>query len=91
MLAWEYPPLVEGRLARHVDRLTHALDRRHVSVQVLTRGVGGAGTDRRAAQVRSGGGGVRVERVEHESRPGELDLFMRWVPRLNDRLLQGAE
>ena len=44
ILSWEYPPVIEGGLARHVRKLAEALVRQGVSVDVLTRGVGdGAG------------------------------------------------
>jgi len=90
MLAWEYPPLIEGGLARHVGRLADALADQGVMVQVLTRAPSGvvAGWDIPPARFTSG---VRVERVEFEGCPRELDEFMRWVPRLNERLLQAAE
>jgi len=51
LLSWEYPPVIEGGLARHVRKLAEALVRRGVSVDVLTRdsgedtGVGGRGGD----------------------------------------------
>ena len=40
ILSWEYPPVIEGGLARHVRKLAEALVRQGVSVDVLTRGVG---------------------------------------------------
>jgi len=40
LLSWEYPPVIEGGLARHVRKLAEALVRRGVSVDVLTRGSG---------------------------------------------------
>ena len=40
LLSWEYPPVIEGGLARHVRKLAEALVRQGVSVDVLTRGVG---------------------------------------------------
>ncbi len=50
LLSWEYPPVIEGGLARHVCKLAEALVRQGVAVDVLTRGA----TDRSA---RNGGGG----------------------------------
>ena len=38
ILSWEYPPLIEGGLARHVRKLSEALVERDVEVHVLTRG-----------------------------------------------------
>jgi glycogen synthase len=40
LLSWEYPPVIEGGLARHVCKLAEALVRQGVSVDVLTRGAG---------------------------------------------------
>src|SRR5277367_2667322 len=39
ILSWEYPPVIEGGLARHVRKLAEALVRQGVGVDVLTRGV----------------------------------------------------
>ena len=36
LLSWEYPPVIEGGLARHVRKLAEALVRQGVSVDVLT-------------------------------------------------------
>ena len=38
MLSWEYPPLIEGGLARHVRKLSENLADLGVEVHVLTRG-----------------------------------------------------
>ena len=38
ILSWEYPPVIEGGLARHVRKLAEALVRQGVAVDVLTRG-----------------------------------------------------
>ena len=38
LLSWEYPPVIEGGLARHVCKLAEALVRQGVAVDVLTRG-----------------------------------------------------
>lgn len=38
ILSWEYPPLIEGGLARHVRKLSEALVERGIDVHVLTRG-----------------------------------------------------
>ncbi len=42
LLSWEYPPVIEGGLARHVRKLAEALVRQGVAVDVLTRGSGAA-------------------------------------------------
>jgi glycogen synthase len=54
LLTWEYPPVIEGGLARHVRKLAEALVRRGVSVDVLTRG---------PASVRAPDGGWRKARA----------------------------
>ena len=38
ILSWEYPPLIEGGLARHVRKLSEGLIEHGVEVHVLTRG-----------------------------------------------------
>ena len=38
ILSWEYPPLIEGGLARHVRKLAENLVCQDVDVHVLTRG-----------------------------------------------------
>jgi len=38
ILSWEYPPLIEGGLARHVRKLSEALVELGTEVHVLTRG-----------------------------------------------------
>jgi glycogen(starch) synthase len=38
ILSWEYPPLIEGGLARHVRKLSVELARSGTEVHVLTRG-----------------------------------------------------
>jgi glycogen(starch) synthase len=40
ILSWEYPPVIEGGLARHVRKLAEELVRQGVAVDVLTRGSG---------------------------------------------------
>ena len=50
ILSWEYPPLIEGGLARHVRKLSEALVGLGVEVHVLTRG----GEDAPAAETAAG-------------------------------------
>ena len=38
ILSWEYPPIVEGGLARHVRKLAEQLVAQGTEVHVLTRG-----------------------------------------------------
>ncbi len=82
ILSWEYPPVVEGGLARHVRKLSEALVRQGVEVHVLTRG-------ERARELRAG---VHVHRVPEPPLPRELDRFLAWVSAMNDdmRTVGGA-
>jgi glycogen(starch) synthase len=79
-LSWEYPPIIEGGLARHVCKLSEELVRQGVSVDVLTRG--GRGTS--AEEDRAG---VAVHRVSEPRWPRELDRFVAWVRRMNRDML----
>jgi glycogen(starch) synthase len=78
ILSWEYPPIVEGGLARHVRKLSEQLVRDGVEVHVLTRG--GGRLD--AEEVRHG---VIVHRVREPDFPrGDVDAFIAWVDHMND-------
>jgi glycogen synthase len=83
LLSWEYPPVIEGGLARHVRKLAEALVRRGVSVDVLTRG-SGEGPGEVSVQER---GGVTVYRVPEPGWPRDLDRFVAWVAQMNDDML----
>ncbi len=81
MLSWEYPPIVEGGLARHVRKLSEQLVHQGHDVHVLTRGGGhlGAVEDRH---------GVTVHRVREPDFPkDDLDAFIAWVEHMNDDML----
>ena len=85
ILSWEYPPLIEGGLARHVRKLSEALVERGTEVHVLTRG----GEESPAEET---AGGVQVHRVREPTRPAELNEFVAWVERMNsDMLAAGVE
>lgn len=85
ILSWEYPPLIEGGLARHVRKLSENLVTLGVDVHVLTRG----GED---AAERSELGGVTVHRVREPRRPRELGEFVAWIEHMNsDMLAAGVE
>src|SRR5258705_10263340 len=89
LLSWEYPPVIEGGLARHVRKLAEALVRQGVSVDVLTRGVGEAPS---AGQ--PGGeelAGVAVHRVREPSWPRDLHRFVAWVEQMNGDMLAAGE
>jgi glycogen synthase len=86
IMSWEYPPIIEGGLARHVRKLSEQLVRDGVEVHVLTRGGG-----RLAA--REDRHGVIVHRVREPDFPkDDLDAFISWVERMNDDMrAAGAE
>ncbi len=89
LLSWEYPPVIEGGLARHVRKLAEALVRQGVSVDVLTRGVG--------EQAQEGSplveelAGVSVHRVREPGWPRDLDRFVAWVEQMNGDMLAAGE
>jgi glycogen(starch) synthase len=85
ILSWEYPPLIEGGLARHVRKLAVNLVRQGVDVHVLTRG----GEESPAeAEVE----GVQVHRVREPRRPRDLSEFVAWIEHMNaDMLAAGVE
>jgi glycogen(starch) synthase len=84
VFSWEYPPVIEGGLARHVRKLSERLVAQGVEVHVLTREVpgGSAATEHRQ--------GVVVHRVAQPGFPRELDAFLRWVTRLNTTMTTRA-
>jgi glycogen(starch) synthase len=85
ILSWEYPPLIEGGLARHVRKLSEALVGLGVEVHVLTRGGEESPASERV-------GGVHVHRVREPSRPRDLAEFVTWVERMNaDMLAAGVD
>jgi glycogen(starch) synthase len=89
LLSWEYPPVIEGGLARHVRKLAEALVRQGVSVDVLTRGVGEA-----PAGDQPGGqelAGVAVHRVREPGWPRDLHRFVAWVEQMNGDMLAAGE
>jgi glycogen(starch) synthase len=86
ILSWEYPPLIEGGLARHVRKLSEALVERDVEVHVLTRG----GEDSPATDPSAAG--VVIHRIREPKRPTDLGEFVAWVERMNsDMLAAGVE
>jgi glycogen(starch) synthase len=85
ILSWEYPPLIEGGLARHVRKLSEALVADGAEVHVLTRG----GEESPAEETVRG---VNVHRVREPTRPADLNEFVAWVERMNsDMLAAGVE
>src|ERR1035441_7743149 len=89
ILSWEYPPVIEGGLARHVRKLAEALVRQGVAVDVLTRGVGGESELEGPGPQEHGGG--TVHRVPDPSWARDLDRFVAWVQRMNHDMLTAGE
>ena len=102
ILSWEYPPIVEGGLARHVRKLAEQLVAQGREVHVLTRAdrerfrlpgeqfVPHARLRRRYTEERHG---VIVHRVcEPDFPKDDLDAFISWVDHMNeDMRAAGAE
>lgn len=85
IVSWEYPPLIEGGLARHVRKLSEALVGLGVEVHVLTRGGEQATVEEEMA-------GVAIHRIVEPERPTDLAEFVTWVERMNsDMLAAGVE
>jgi glycogen synthase len=76
LISWEYPPVIEGGLGRHVRKLSEHLVRDGVEVHVLTR----AGARLPAEEVRHG---VIVHRVREPQFPKDVSAFVRWVRAMN--------
>jgi glycogen(starch) synthase len=85
ILSWEYPPVIEGGLARHVRKLAEELVRQGVTVDVLTRSSGEHVTA--AEQC----GGVHVHRVPEPGWPRDLNRFVAWVQHMNQDMLIAGE
>ena len=85
LVSWEYPPVIEGGLGRHVRKLSEQLVRAGIEVHVLTRGGGHlAGEEERH--------GVVVHRVAEPPFPKDINAFVRWVDEMNsDMYALGSE
>jgi glycogen(starch) synthase len=83
ILSWEYPPIVEGGLARHVRKLSEGLVREGIEVHVITRG----GARSAAREERHG---VHVHRIAEPEIPGDLHAFVAWVRRMNAHMLRAG-
>src|SRR5215211_1681018 len=85
ILSWEYPPLIEGGLARHVRKLSENLVAQGTEVHVLARG-------REESPAEEELEGVVVHRVREPERPRDLGEFVTWIERMNaDMLAVGVE
>jgi glycogen(starch) synthase len=75
--SWEYPPVIEGGLGRHVRKLSEQLVALGVEVHVVTRGGG-------ALAAREERHGVVVHRVTEPPFPrDDTRAFVRWVSAMN--------
>ncbi len=79
LVSWEYPPVIEGGLGRHVRKLSEQLVRDGVEVHVLTRGGG-----RLPAEADQHG--VIVHRVRETPFPKDASAFVRWVDAMNGHM-----
>jgi glycogen synthase len=85
ILSWEYPPLIEGGLARHVRKLAESLPEHDVDVHVLARG-------REEDPLEEERVGVTIHRVREPKRPRDLGEFVAWIEHMNaDMLAAGVE
>ncbi len=73
IVSWEYPPVIEGGLGRHVRKLSEHLAADGLEVHVLTRG--SAAEEERH--------GVVVHRVPEPPFPKDVRAFVRWVKAMN--------
>jgi glycogen(starch) synthase len=76
LISWEYPPVIEGGLGRHVRKLSEQLVREGVEMHVLTRGGGHLPPDEERH-------GVVVHRVPEPPFPTDVSAFVRWVGTMN--------
>ena len=85
ILSWEYPPLIEGGLARHVRKLAENLVSQGTEVHVLARGLEDCPPEEDLD-------GVIVHHVREPERPRDLGEFVTWVEHMNaDMLAVGVE
>jgi glycogen(starch) synthase len=76
LISWEYPPIIEGGLARHVRKLSEHLVGEGVEMHVLTR----SGGQLPSTEERHG---VLVHRLAEPPFPTDVDAFVRWVQHMN--------
>jgi glycogen synthase len=81
LISWEYPPVIEGGLGRHVRKLSEHLVEDGVEMHVLTRGGGRLP----ALEERHG---VIVHRVREPPFPKDVEKFVHWVDDMNDHMSQ---
>ncbi len=76
LISWEYPPVIEGGLGRHVRKLSEHLVAEGVEVHVLTRGGGHLPSEEERH-------GVVVHRVREPPFPKDVGAFLGWVKAMN--------
>jgi glycogen(starch) synthase len=76
LISWEYPPVIEGGLGRHVRKLSEHLVADGLEVHVLTRGGGQLPREEERH-------GVIVHRVREPPFPKDVGAFVRWVGSMN--------
>jgi glycogen(starch) synthase len=76
LVSWEYPPVIEGGLGRHVRKLSEQLAQDGIEAHVLTRGGGHLPVDEERH-------GVVVHRVAEPPFPKDVKAFVRWVDAMN--------
>ena len=76
--SWEYPPIIEGGLARHVRKLSEQLVATGAEVHVVTRSAASSGPG--VEEIRHG---VVVHRVPTPPMPRDMEAFLRWVTTMN--------
>jgi glycogen synthase len=82
--SWEYPPVIEGGLARHVRKLSENLVGEGVEVHVLTRG-----SEHLAEREERHGVIVhRVQWVGGNRVPHDVQAFVRWVDSMNQNMAE---
>jgi glycogen synthase len=84
LVSWEYPPIVEGGLARHVRKLSEQLVAGGVEMHVLTRGGDRLPTEEERH-------GVIVHRVREPAYPKDVNAFVRWVDDMNQHMVSLGE
>jgi glycogen synthase len=83
LISWEYPPVIEGGLGRHVRKLSEQLVSEGVEVHVMARGSGHLP----AQEERHG---VIVHRLQEPPFPKDPSAFIRWVREMNNNMLVRA-
>jgi glycogen(starch) synthase len=85
LFSWEYPPVIEGGLGRHVRKLSEHLLAEGVEVHVLTRGGGHLAAEEERH-------GVIVHRVREPPFPKDTEAFVDWVETMNAHMrARGAD